>query len=153
MPPQITAAQAADHLIALAHRRGEAVSNLKLQKLLYYAQAWHLARFDRPLFPERFQAWMSGPVIPEQFWRFRPRGIHAIPPSSTAADLPPHVAAFLDEAVSEYLRMDEWDLEWLACAEDPWLIARGGIDRGDPCTTEIGEDEMRRFYRALARAA
>ena len=36
----------------------------QLQKLCYYAQAWHLALLNRPLFDEEFQAWIHGPVCP-----------------------------------------------------------------------------------------
>ena len=35
----------------------------KLEKLVYYAQAWHLARHQRPLFPETIEAWAQGPVV------------------------------------------------------------------------------------------
>ena len=43
---------------------GELVSNLKLQKLLYYVQGFHLAVFGEPLFEEEIEAWMYGPVVP-----------------------------------------------------------------------------------------
>jgi uncharacterized phage-associated protein len=62
--PVTTAQEVANYFIRRAHDSGEFISNLKLQKLLYYSQAWHLAIFDRRLFPERFQAWVHGPVIP-----------------------------------------------------------------------------------------
>ena len=39
-----------------------AMSHLKLQKLLYYMQALHLAYFDQPLVNDDFQAWLHGPV-------------------------------------------------------------------------------------------
>jgi uncharacterized phage-associated protein len=35
---------------------------MRLQKLLYYVQAWHLAVTDEPLFPEQIKAWKDGPV-------------------------------------------------------------------------------------------
>ncbi len=42
---------------------GDLISNLKLQKLLYYAQGFHLALYDEPLFPEAIEAWTHGPVL------------------------------------------------------------------------------------------
>lgn len=39
----------------------EFISNLKLQKLLYYEQGYHLAIFDTPLFDADIEAWMYGP--------------------------------------------------------------------------------------------
>lgn len=43
---------------------GEFLTNLKLQKLLYYQQGYHLAAFGTPLFDEEIEAWMYGPVVP-----------------------------------------------------------------------------------------
>src|SRR4051794_2697101 len=43
---------------------GDSISNLKLQKLLYYAQGFHLASRETALFPERIEAWAHGPVVP-----------------------------------------------------------------------------------------
>ena len=44
------------------------VTHKKLQKLCYYSQAWHCALYDgTPLFAERIEAWVHGPVIPELY--------------------------------------------------------------------------------------
>jgi uncharacterized phage-associated protein len=43
---------------------GDAISNMKLQKLLYYAQGFALAILGNPLFPEDFEKWTFGPVLP-----------------------------------------------------------------------------------------
>ena len=45
---------------------GEAITQLKLQKLVYYADAWFLANFDEPLIKEDFEAWAHGPVVPAE---------------------------------------------------------------------------------------
>src|SRR5260363_307462 len=47
---------------------GDALSNLKIQKLVYYAQGFHLALFSRPLFENAIEAWTHGPVI--LIWTF-----------------------------------------------------------------------------------
>ena len=46
---------------------GDTLSNLKLQKLLYYMQGFHLAFFDEPFFNESIEAWTYGPVVPVVF--------------------------------------------------------------------------------------
>ncbi|HEX8691877.1 MAG TPA: type II toxin-antitoxin system antitoxin SocA domain-containing protein [Longimicrobium sp.] len=153
MSRKITADEVADYFIALAHQRSASVNNLKLQKLLYYAQAWHLALYNRPLFPEKFQAWISGPVIPSVYWRFKEFGICDIPPSPAVPALPPDAAAFLNEVAGEYLLLDEWELDGMTRRELPWLEARGGIDPADPCSTELSEEDMRAYFRRLADAA
>lgn len=47
------------------------ITPLKLQKLLYYAQAWWLAIKETPLFDEEIYAWPWGPVIPHIYGEFR----------------------------------------------------------------------------------
>ena len=65
----LTAAQVADYFLSLVDEdAGDSMTNLRLQKLLFYAQAWHLALTNRPLFEEDFEAWVHGPVIPS-FYR------------------------------------------------------------------------------------
>lgn len=50
---------------------GDGISNLKLQKLVYYAQAYHLAMYGEPLFGERVEAWEHGPVVPELYREYK----------------------------------------------------------------------------------
>ena len=47
------------------------ISNLKLQKLIYYAQAFHLAIYELPFFDEDFEAWTHGPVCPEIYHKYK----------------------------------------------------------------------------------
>jgi uncharacterized phage-associated protein len=53
---------------------GELVSNLKLQKLLYYMQGFHLAYFNTPLFNEDIEAWLYGPVVPVVYNKYKRYG-------------------------------------------------------------------------------
>ena len=64
MPDLIAPASLANFLLVTCRESGEVLTNLKLQKLMYYSQAWHLALRDIPLFNEDFQAWVHGPVLP-----------------------------------------------------------------------------------------
>src|SRR4051812_30274541 len=50
------------------------LSNLKLQKLLYYAQGHHLAQKGRPLFSDPVQAWSHGPVVPDIYHEYKHHG-------------------------------------------------------------------------------
>lgn len=60
----LTVFEVAKFFIHLANETGSYISNLKLQKLVYYAQAWHLALHDTPLFEDDFEAWVHGSVVP-----------------------------------------------------------------------------------------
>lgn len=74
-----TAQSIADFLLLLAHPEAEeATTNLKLQKLLYYAQGIHLAVFDEPLFGDEIHAWSYGPVVESVYQRFKSFGADPI---------------------------------------------------------------------------
>jgi uncharacterized phage-associated protein len=60
--------------IAWANTEEAEPSNLKLQKLLYYAQGHHLALEDTPLFREAIQAWSHGPVVPDVYHEYKSYG-------------------------------------------------------------------------------
>jgi uncharacterized phage-associated protein len=57
---------------------GDLMTNLRLQKLLYFAQGWYLARFGKPLFATAFVAWKYGPVAPEIYNLYKKYGSQGI---------------------------------------------------------------------------
>lgn len=59
----------------------EAMTHKKLQKLCYFAQAWYLANYGKPLVPNRFEAWVHGPVSPDLYSKYRGWGWEMIPQS------------------------------------------------------------------------
>lgn len=69
-----TAIATANEFIRLAKEDGAPVDQLKLQKLLFYAQAWFLAMRDRALFDSAIKAWPWGPVVPEVYSETRSYG-------------------------------------------------------------------------------
>ena len=75
----LTCHDVANYFLALVDEdAGDTISNMKLQKLVYYAQGFYLALYGKPLFPERIEAWDQGPVIPELYRRFEKFGAKAI---------------------------------------------------------------------------
>ncbi|CAG9176063.1 Antitoxin SocA [Cupriavidus laharis] len=55
------------------------LSPMKLQKLLYFAQSWHLKWKDgEPLIDDTFSRWKFGPVIPSLYHEFKHYGASAI---------------------------------------------------------------------------
>src|SRR5829696_6466136 len=76
----LTCRQVADYFLAQQDEEsGDLISNLKLQKLVYYAQGFHLTTKGRPLFKENIEAWVHGPVVPELYHAFKDCGSSAIP--------------------------------------------------------------------------
>ena len=69
------AIEIANRIIALSNPEfGDLMSNLKLQKLLYYVQGFSLAMYDKPIFDEDIYAWQYGPVVQEAYYRFKKYG-------------------------------------------------------------------------------
>lgn len=161
--PEVTANQVADWLIWFAHEHGDGITNLKLQKQLYYAQAWRLALKDEPLFDAQFQAWIHGPVISRIYGQYKQYGCGPIPftgsgTSALAEDclpepaLPTEVRSHLMDVMSAYGDLSAWQLERLTHSEAPWLEARGTLPIDAPCQTVISNARMQQFYKELARA-
>jgi uncharacterized phage-associated protein len=128
---------------------GHPITNLKLQKLLYYAQAWHLAFYGRPLFGERIEAWVHGPVVPPVFGDFKHYGWSpiepvAIPPSPSAP-----VRVHVDCVYQTYGGFSANDLERMTHQEDPWKNARNGLPLGAPSKAVISHESMKRYYRSV----
>lgn len=141
----------ADYFIKLANDTGSYISNLKLQKLVYYAQVWHLALYGDPLFQEDFQAWVHGPVIPKLYQKYK--GFRWQPILEEAnPELPEKVQEFLDEVTKEYFACDAYELEQMTHAELPWNRARGDLPPDAPSIAVIEKECMKEYYGSRAEA-
>ena len=139
----------ADYLICTARQCGELLTNLKLQKLLYYAQAWYVAFYDEPLFDEEFRAWKHGPVLPTQYRRFRHAGWNPILDRLNPPELPEWVSVHLQEIIQGYGSESAIALEQMTHSEAPWREARGNLDPDQNSNRAISTDSMRAFYGAI----
>lgn len=139
----------ANFFLAIANKSGESITNLKLQKLTYYAQAWHLANFGEELFPEEFQAWVHGPVNVELYHHYKERGYLSINAEINIADAFEKAKEKIDflKAVAEvYMPLGGYHLEKMTHQEDPWIIARGDIPADERSEEVISKDSMKTFY-------
>lgn len=69
----------ARYIINHLNEENSSVSNLKLQKLLYFVQGFFLAIKDEPCFNDRIEAWDFGPVVPNAYHEFKEFGSNGIP--------------------------------------------------------------------------
>lgn len=133
-------------------RSGPRMDAMRLQKLLYYVQAWHLAVTDEPLFPEQIKAWKDGPVVP-QVWHSRKdrdarraanQDVDGIQLDDIASDL-------IDLVLSSYGSMAGEELSALTHVEQPWIEARGDLPDDAECRSPISRKSMAEYYRAARR--
>jgi uncharacterized phage-associated protein len=133
--------------VALYFRSKESLSHKKLQKLCYYTYAWYLAFYRRRLFPERFEAWIHGPVCPDLYRAYREYGWDDIPKADPPG-LSNKVAAHLDAVWGAYGHLTGHQLEAIAHQEDPWKKARPGLESWQPSTNPLDDSTIIAFYLA-----
>jgi uncharacterized phage-associated protein len=127
------------------------MSGMKLQKLVYYSQAWSLVWDQRPLFNEVIAAWANGPVCPPLYHKHK--GSFAVPalfidngePERLDADAKATIKAVLDFYGD---KSAQW-LSDLTHRETPWKEARGDLSPDDKESPVITHDAMRRYYGSL----
>jgi uncharacterized phage-associated protein len=136
-------------LLAESRERGELLTNLKLQKLLFYADAWHLALRDEELFPEQFQAWVHGPVLVSQYHRFKDYKWRPIADAIDKPQVPAEMERHLNEIVDVFGSETAVALELMTHREKPWLEARGDLPPSEPCNARISKATTRDFYRSI----
>ena len=143
----VTASEVAKYFIASFQKKGKEISNLKLQKLLYYAQAWHLALYGAALFDDEIEAWVHGPVVPAVFREYKKyawRPITENVTASTSADVKYH----LTEVVSVYGKFDAISLERMTHREGPWKETRGTLSPDEPSNRVITREAIKKYFSA-----
>ncbi|BAZ09878.1 putative prophage protein [Calothrix sp. NIES-4071] len=133
----------AKYLLAQASEdAGDLISNLMLQKLVYYAQGFYLALYDTPLFPEPIEAWINGPVVPMLFEYYKKFGAGAIdyPNDVDFSIYDDETMSFLDEVYSEFGQFSAWKLRNMTQEEYPWKLAA-------QTHTEISHKSMKEYFK------
>lgn len=110
--------------VAWAEAEDADLSNLKLQKLLYYAQGHHLAQHGAPLFVDDLQAWSHGPVVPSVYRQYKGFGSGDL----RLDDADPFRFEQVDPATADFLVMiwntyggfAAWRLRNMTHDEPPW---------------------------------
>lgn len=152
--PVVSADDVARYIIRFAHEHGSSITNLKLQKLLYYAQGWHLAIYNKPLFGDRIEAWVYGPVVPDVYSKYQKYSYKSIDEDvdypSFDSDDTSYLKEFLDDFLATFLPIDAFELERMTHNESPWLEARGNLPRDARCNKAIKMNTMAECFKNLA---
>ena len=132
-------------------KRQGPVSTMRLQKLVYYCQAWHLVWEDLPLFDSRIEAWANGPVCPELYREHRKMFGVAEWPKGDADGLARNERDTVDVVLDYYGTKDAQWLSDLTHLERPWRAARGTLPDGAPSGRAITPLAMQDYYANLPR--
>jgi uncharacterized phage-associated protein len=120
---------------------------MKLEKLAYYSQAWHVAIHGEVLFEEAVEAWAQGPVVETLYQQHRGlRRVHAWQGEPTT--LPREAAAVVTLVCRKYGHLSGDELSTLTHAELPWRAARGGLASNARSRTPIDPGLMGTYYRS-----
>lgn len=127
------------------------ITTMKLQKLVYYCQAWSLGWDGVPLFSEDFQAWANGPVCPELFDKHRGR---FVVDSDLLKDVPEYsfdsdAIDTMDSVLNYYGDKEPQWLSELTHKEAPWKEARVGVPSGASCSEIVTKESMQQYYGGL----
>lgn len=136
------------YVIKTLKEQNKEINHLKLQKILYYIQAWNLALLNKPLFEEDFEAWLHGPVIRKVWDEYKGHSvlIGELPEQNENINVKftEDQEDVIEDVIDAYGDKSGYYLEALTHQEYPWKNAR---KQGE--NTIIKKEEMKKYYRNL----
>lgn len=123
------------------HESGEVIDEMKLHKLLYFAQRESFAITNRPLFDGDFEGWKYGPVCRELRGSFTEDGILDADASAELSDECMYIA---NSIVHQYGGLATWKLSKMSHGEISWLNARAGLAADEIGRVKLSTDDIRK---------
>ncbi|MBM7096662.1 SocA family protein [Bacillus sp. H-16] len=150
IPRKISVLDVSDYFLSRSvPGTNQAITHLKLQKLVYFAQAWHLALTGKKIFENRIEAWTHGPVVPELYSKYKAFGFRELPKKEDVKE------ATFEKDVLETLGL-VWELygdkegkvlENITHNEDPWIEARRELSQHERSNVEISTYKMEEYFK------
>jgi uncharacterized phage-associated protein len=125
------------------------ITVMKLQKLVYYSQAWSLVWDEKPLFEQEIQAWRHGPVVAELYQAHRGQYQLDQLPNGNSHNLTDEEKETIDSVLETYGDKSSQWLSDLTHMESPWIDARKGFSSDSPSQNEITQASMMEYYSSL----
>lgn len=119
---------------------------MKLEKLVYYCQSWHLARHHVPLFAEEIEAWAQGPVVRTLYERHRQSYLVRSWPSGDPSRLGRPERETVGWVIGRYGALSAERLSRMTHVEAPWRVARAGLADNEPSRAPIPLELMASYY-------
>ena len=139
----LSAKKVAEYFLSLSDEDlGDMISNLKLQKLCYYAQGFSLALYNKPLFKEEIVAWNHGPVVQELYKEYKQYGANGIPiPNVDLSKYTKEEKELMNEVYTVYGQFSAWKLVNMTHSEAPWS--------NTAINEVISHENMKTFFNTL----
>ncbi len=150
------------YVILFCHNLGVTISPLKLQKLLYYIQAWHIAKFEKePLFKNLPEAWVNGPVYREIYNKhkgtfFRNEKIltdldecslsNQLKSTQESLNLDENQIKLINSVLTIYAKLSDERLVLMTHNETPWNEAREGLSPIERSENKLSIDSMYQYF-------
>lgn len=154
----------AKYIVLRLLQNGNSISPLKLQKILYYLQAWFMVYFNKELlFDNQPEAWVNGPVYREVYEAFRRRGMYSqfsmadlgveeqdaptvLESLHNAMNLTEENWALIEQVLTRYGSMSQDRLVFLTHSQRPWNEARKSAQPFEYSDQKISFDSMYDYY-------
>lgn len=147
----VTASEVARYIINAFHESEDAITNMKVQKLLYYVQGWHLGLYNKPVFAGDFQAWVHGPVQCEVYNEYKHYKWESISAAVEKPQLDIELVNHIEEVLESYGGETAYELELLTHREWPWLKARDDLPSDERSNNIISQETMQEYFLERAQ--
>jgi uncharacterized phage-associated protein len=135
-----------DDVAAAILERTGTVTTRKLQKLVYYTQAWHLVFENNRMFNSRIEAWVQGPAVPHLHHQHKRSYDVSRWETGNPGRLSQTEVKTVDWVVRQYGEFSAEALSRMTQLELPWVAARGGRGDDEPSNDEIDLRHMASYY-------
>ncbi|WP_428077741.1 Panacea domain-containing protein [Candidatus Avelusimicrobium alvi] len=130
------------------------ITAMKLQKLCYYSQAWHLVWEEKPLFSNKIEAWGKGPVSPELYKWHKGQfivNVDEVLNKLAANKLSSEEKSSIDAVLKGYGKYTAQELSDMTHREEPWKAANSLCPVSGNCTAEITIAAMHEYYSSIGK--
>ena len=118
---------------------GTTIDEMKLHKLLYFAQRESIMQTGNPLFDATFRGWKYGPILKEIRESYKNSSFVPVTSSSDIDEMEPIV----DTVFEQYAEKDSWSLSRLTHGEYSWKKSREGIPENINSDKPINVEDIR----------
>lgn len=119
---------------------------LKLQKLLYLAQGYSYAFYDRPLFKEDLEGWVHGPVVRNVYDMFKNYQYNSINTNFEVEELDDEAKDIINYVIENFGKYDAKYLEKISHEQEPWILSREGLDPDERSDKTISKESIANYF-------